>query len=91
MAPITERRILWNWLPAFPKLAVIANILLSVHTTACVSERNWSNWGLMFAKNCARLGIERASQMIFLAENHVFTEFSEAELLVLSLEDDEYQ
>ena len=42
----------------------------------------------MFAKNRARLGIERASQMIFLAENHVFTEFSEAELLDLSLEDD---
>ena len=90
MAPITERRNLWNRLPTFPKLAVIANRPLSMHTTACASERNWSErkWGLMFAKNRARLGIERASQMIFLAENHVFTEFSEAELLDLSLEDD---
>ena len=43
----------------------------------------------MFAKNRAGLGIERASQMIFLAENHVFAEFAEAELLDLSLEDDE--
>ena len=88
MAPISERRNLWNWLPAFPKLAVFANRLLSMHTTACASERNWSKWGLMFAKNRARLGIERASQIIFLSENHVFTEFSEAELLDLSLEDD---
>ena len=59
-----------------------------MHTTACASERNWSNWGLMFAKNRARLGIERASQMILLPENHVVTEFSEVELLDLSLKDD---
>ena len=88
MAPIKERRNLWNWVPAFPKLAVVADRILCMHTTACASERNWSKWGLMFAKNRARLGIERASQMIFLSEKHVFTEFSEAELLDLSLEDD---
>ena len=88
MAPITERRNLWNWLPASLILAVIANRLWPMHTTACASERNRLKWGLMFAKNLARLGIERASQMIFLSENHVFTEFSEAELLDLSLEDD---
>ena len=88
MAPITERRKFWNWLPALPKLAVIANQTFSMHTTACASERNWSRWGLMFANNRARLGIDRASQMICLAENHVATEFPEAELLDLSLEDD---
>ena len=55
MARITERRNLWNWLPAFPELTVITNRLLSMHTTACASERNWSKWGLMFAKNHARL------------------------------------
>ena len=43
----------------------------------------------MFAKNRARLGIECASQLILLSENHVFTEFSQVELLDLSLEDDE--
>ena len=71
---------------AFPKLAVIANRLLSMDTTACASERNW---GLKFSKNRARLGIEHALQMIFLSEYHVFTEFSEAEMLDLSLVDDE--
>ena len=50
--------------------------------TACASERNW---GLMFAKNRARLGIEREYRMIFLSAYHVFTEFSDAELLDLSL------
>ena len=59
-----------------------------MHTTACASERNWSKWDLIYA-NRARLGIERASQMIFLSENHEFTEFSEAELVDLWLEDDE--
>ena len=65
MARITERRNLWNWLPDFTNLAVIANRIFSMHTTACASGRNWSKWGLMFAENRARLSVERASQMIF--------------------------
>ena len=89
MALITECRNLWNWLTAFPNLALIASLLLSMHTTARASERNWSKWGLMFAKNCTRLSIQRAEQITFLSENHVFTDFSKAELLDLSLEDDE--
>ena len=86
-SPLPKRRRALHIHDGVPPLAL--NKLLSMHTTACASERNWSKWGLMFAKNRARLGIERASQMIFLAENQVFTEFSEAELLDLSLEDDE--
>ena len=43
----------------------------------------------MFAKNRARLSIERASQMVFLSENDVFTDFSEAEMLDMWLEDDD--
>ena len=72
----------------FPKISCDCEQTFVHAYQACASESNWSNWGLMFAKNCARLGIERVSQMICLAENHVFTEFSEAELLDLSLEDD---
>ena len=34
MALITERRNLWNWLPDFQSLALTANQLLSMHTTA---------------------------------------------------------
>ena len=88
MARITEHRNLWNWLPDFPKLALIATRLLSMHTTARASERNWSKCDLMFAKNRARLSIERASQMIFLSESLVFTDISEAEMLDLSVEGD---
>ena len=55
LARMTEHCNLWKWLPDFPNLAVIADRLLSVHTTACASERNWWKWGLMFAKNRARL------------------------------------
>ena len=40
------------------------------------------------AKNRAKLGIERASQMVYLSGEYFFTEFCEAELLDLSLEDD---
>ena len=43
----------------------------------------------MYAKNRARLSIQRASQMLFLLESYVFT-FSEAEMLDLSSEDDDY-
>ena len=60
-----------------------------MHTISCASERNWSKWGVMFAENCARLSIERASQMICLSENFVFIDFSEAEMLGMSLEDDD--
>ena len=60
-----------------------------MHTTACASERNWSKLDLMFANDRAKLSVEHASQMIFLSENHVFTDFSEAEMLDLPLEDDD--
>ena len=40
MALITERRNLWNWLPAFPNLVLTASQLLSMHSTARASELN---------------------------------------------------
>ena len=86
--PITERPNMWHRLPAFPNFAPIATQLVSMHTTACVFNRNWPKWGMLFAKTHARLRIERASQMLFLSDNHVFSDFSEAELLDMSLEDD---
>ena len=43
----------------------------------------------MFTKNYEKLVTEHALCMVFFTENHVFTEFSEAELLDLSLDDDE--
>ena len=39
-----------------------------MHTTACAAERNWSKWGLLYAKNRSCLGLERATKTIFLKE-----------------------
>ena len=52
----------------WPELAKVAVQLMSMHTTACAAERNWSKWGLMYAKNRSRLGRERAEQMIIMME-----------------------
>ena len=68
---------------------MIAPRLLSMHTTACASERNCSKWDPMSAKNHAKLGILGVSQEVVLLELHAFTDISEAELLDLSLEDDD--
>ena len=43
----------------------------------------------MFAKNRSRLKIECVLQIIVSSEHHVFTDFSEAELLYLTLKDDD--
>jgi len=52
----------------FPKLAKVATQLLSMHTTACAAERNWSKWGLVYVKNRSRLSKDRAQKMIFLMD-----------------------
>ena len=43
----------------------------------------------MFAENSARPGVQSAEQIIFTSEKHVFADFSEVDLIDLSLEDDE--
>ena len=90
MARITERRNLSNWLPDFSNLTLIPSQYLFMHTTSCALERNRSKWNLTFAKNCAKLRVDSSLQMMFLSENHVFTDLSEAEMLDLSLEDDDW-
>ena len=89
MAPITLRSNLLNRLLGFQNLALIAIQLLSMHTTACALERNWSKWGLMFVNNRAKLSLQRARHMLVSSENHVYTGFSEVELLDLPLENDD--
>ena len=80
---------MWNWLLDFPNLALIDPRLLSMHITACASERNCSKLDLMSAKYHAKLGILGVSQEIVFLEMHAFTDISEAELLDLSLKDDD--
>ena len=73
-APMSERRNLWVAIlcAKFKKLPAVAVMLLSMHTTSCSAERNWSKWGLIYEKNRARRARERAMQMIFLTEHHGF-------------------
>ena len=62
----------------------VAVMLLSMHTTSCSAERNWSKWGLIYEKNRARLARERAMKMIFLTEHHGFLLNEGSDVLDLS-------
>jgi hypothetical protein len=44
---------------AFPALASVAVRLLSMHTTTCAGEHNWSLWGQLCTKARNRLAIAR--------------------------------
>ena len=70
LQPISKRLAYISlWLArTFPELSKVALQLVPMHTTACAAERNWSKWGLLYAKNRSRLGLERATKMIFLKE-----------------------
>ena len=85
-APMSERRNFWTAILCnkFKKLSAVAVMILSMHTTSCSAERNWSKWGLIYEKNRARLGLERAMKMIFLSEHHVFLLNEESDVLDLS-------
>jgi hypothetical protein len=48
---------------AFPSLAIVALRLLSMHTTSCASERNWSLWGYIYSE--ARNRFERAGKLVY--------------------------
>ena len=59
------------WLkPKFPALSKVAVQLLGMHATSSAPERNWSKWGLMYAKNKSRLSREKAQKIMYLGEHH---------------------
>eukprot|EP00967_Tisochrysis_lutea_P040263 scaffold48344_cov19-Tisochrysis_lutea.AAC.2 len=39
-------------------------MLLCMHSKACASKHNWSNWSLLYAKYCSQLALERARKPI---------------------------
>ena len=43
--------------------------LLSMHTTTCAAERNWSRWGRNFFKGRSMLAIGRAMKLVYIAGN----------------------
>jgi hypothetical protein len=69
--PMHKRRAVWvNFLKEkCPNLALVAERLMSMHATACSSERNWSKWGLRFAKNRASFSGAVAEKIVFVCEN----------------------
>ena len=48
----------------FPELGKVTVQLLSVHTTACSAERDWSKWGLVHAKSRSKLLRRKAEKTI---------------------------
>ena len=69
---------------SFPALSKVAKELVSMHTTACAAERNWSQWGLLYPKNRSRLACERATKLSSLKQVLALPEEVEAELMDLS-------
>ena len=69
----------------WPELTKVAVQLMSMRTTACAAERNWSKWGLMYAKNRSCLGRERAEQMISHLMELLVLDGEEAEQLDLGV------
>jgi hypothetical protein len=50
-------------------LAKVAMKLLSMHATACASERNWSNRVRLYDKILSALSLLKGEMMVFDAEN----------------------
>lgn len=65
----SARRNWWASQSHFPQLAKAAMRLLSMHTTSCACERNWSLWGQLYTKARSSLGIARAEKLIFIKGN----------------------
>ncbi len=62
--------------------------LLSMHTTSCASERNWSIWGSLYNKSRNRLALQRAEKLVFIRGNQcamgtILPDMSDEDLLML--------
>ncbi|KAG2434867.1 hypothetical protein HXX76_007750 [Chlamydomonas incerta] len=88
MASIEMRRNWWVTMVenAFPHVAGVAVHLLSLHTTTCAAERNWSAWGRLYTKSRARLDVSRAEKLIYIKGNLNTDTRSEDEEVLLSVE-----
>jgi hypothetical protein len=57
--------------------------LLSMHATACASERNWSKWGRLYDKFLSALSLLKGEIMVFIAENDP-VQFSQSSSYIVS-------
>jgi hypothetical protein len=71
MAPAAERVSYWEVIGRefFPLVSKAAARLLSLHVTSCAAERNWSVWGRLYSKLRARLSLQVAEKLVFIAQN----------------------
>ena len=71
IATPAARRGFWSQYAAklYPLLARAAARLLSMHSTSCSAERNWSGWGALYQKARNRLALERASKLMYIRGN----------------------
>jgi hypothetical protein len=67
IAAVDKRQNVWsNFLSGqVPALSKVALWLMSMHASACSSERNWSRWGLLFAKNHAENSTTARDELLF--------------------------
>ena len=54
---------------AYPQLTKLAVKVMSMPVTACASERNWTEWGQVYVKARSNLGLQRASDLIYIKQN----------------------
>jgi hypothetical protein len=72
LAPVHVRKNVWTNVQGDGEcvdLAKVATKLLSMHETACASERNWSKWGRLCGKFPSALSLLKGEVMVFIAEN----------------------
>lgn len=53
----------------YPVLAKVAACVMSMPVTACASERNWTQWGHVYVEARSKLGLRRASDLIYIKQN----------------------
>lgn len=97
VAGIEERRGLWEQglKSVYPKLAVVAAKLLSMHVTSCAAERNLSKFGRSFDKLRGRLLSKTAEKMVFVAQNRngagsVQCAMNEEDIIVADIEEEAF-
>jgi hypothetical protein len=87
VASAADRRRWWTRFASksFPLIAMAADRLLSMHSTSCAVERNWSIWGQVYSKLRNRLSLPLGEMIVFIRGNLVPAAESADELVVMKL------
>lgn len=71
LVPASRRARLWSnaLKKEFPILSRVAQVVMSMPVHACSTERNWTQWGAVYVKTRSRLGLQKASDLIYVKQN----------------------